>query len=77
MHIGNAINIKHNLTKMIMNPIDNVMLIKKWNCKVEVFCTINVGSPPVLGGSSFHRRVCVYIYLCNGILLVGCGISLW
>jgi hypothetical protein len=37
MHIGNVININHNLTKMIMNPIENIMLIEKWNCEVKVF----------------------------------------
>jgi hypothetical protein len=29
--------IDHNLIRMMINPIDNVMFIEKWNCYVKVF----------------------------------------
>jgi hypothetical protein len=62
LHIGNTILIDHNLVRMMRSPIDNVMLVEKWNCRVEVFLKyMTGGSPPLLGAISFHKQVCVYI----------------
>jgi hypothetical protein len=62
MHVGNTILIDHNLVRMMRSPRDNVMLVQKWNCRVEVFSKYLMGgSPPLLAAISFHKRVCVYI----------------
>jgi len=37
MHVGNTILVDHNLIRMLRSPIDNVMLVEKWNGRVYVF----------------------------------------
>jgi hypothetical protein len=62
MYVGNTILIDHNIVRTMRNPIDNVMLVEKWNCKVEIFLKYPMGgSPSLFGASSFYKRVCVYI----------------
>ncbi len=42
--------------------IDNVMLVEKWNHRVEIFSKYLMGaSPSLFRASSFHKWVCVYI----------------
>jgi len=36
MHVANTILIDHNLVRMMISPIENVMLVEKWNGKVDV-----------------------------------------
>jgi hypothetical protein len=45
MHIKKTIftNIDHNLIRIMINPIDNVMFIEKWNCYVKVFANYVMG----------------------------------
>jgi hypothetical protein len=35
-HFGNTILVDHNLIKTMQNPINNVLLVEKWNGKKEV-----------------------------------------
>jgi hypothetical protein len=62
MYIGNTILIDHNIVRTMRSPIDNVMLVKKWNHKVEIFLKyLMKGSPSLFRASSFHKKNCVYI----------------
>jgi len=36
-HVGNTILVDHNLVRMMKNLIENVMLVEKWNGRVDVF----------------------------------------
>jgi hypothetical protein len=42
-HVGNTILKDHNLVRTMKNPIENVMLIEKWNGKVDVFSKYLMG----------------------------------
>jgi hypothetical protein len=35
-HIGNTILVDHNLVRLMRSPIENVMLVEKWNGKVDI-----------------------------------------
>jgi len=62
IYIGNTILIDHNLTRMMKIPINNVMLVEKWNWTIEVFSKYLMGGIlPLFGASSFHKWVFVYI----------------
>jgi hypothetical protein len=43
MHVGNTILVYHNLMRMMRSPIENVMLVEKWNCRVEIFLKYMMG----------------------------------
>ncbi len=43
MHVGNIILVDHNHVRMMRNPIENVMLVEKWNGRVEVFLKYIMG----------------------------------
>jgi hypothetical protein len=43
MHVGNTILVDHNLIRMLRSPIDNVMLVEKWNGRVYVFLKYLMG----------------------------------
>jgi hypothetical protein len=45
-HVGNNILVDHNLVRTMKSPIENVMLVEKWNGKVDV-------SPKYLMGEVF------------------------
>jgi hypothetical protein len=41
---------------MMRSPIDNVMLLEKWNRRVEIFSKYMMGgSPSLFGAFSFHK----------------------
>ncbi len=37
MHVGNIILVDHIHVRMMKSPINNVMLVEKWNGRVDVF----------------------------------------
>jgi hypothetical protein len=43
MHVGNTILVNHNHVRMMKSPIENVMLVEKWNGKVDVFLKYIMG----------------------------------
>jgi hypothetical protein len=48
-HIGNTILVDHNLVRTMKSPIENVMLVEKWNGKVDVSPKYLMGEiPPYL-----------------------------
>ncbi len=49
-HIENTILVDHNHVKMMKGPIKNVMLVEKWNDRVDVF-------PKYLMGEILHYLV--------------------
>jgi hypothetical protein len=62
MYVGNTILLDHNIVRTMRSPIDNAMLVEKWNCKVEIFLKYLMGgSPSLFGAFSFYKRICVYI----------------
>ncbi len=36
MHVGNTILVDHNPIRMMRSPMENVMLVEKWNGRVHV-----------------------------------------
>jgi hypothetical protein len=42
-HVGNTILVDHNHVRVMKSPIENVMLVEKWNRKVEVSSTYVMG----------------------------------
>jgi hypothetical protein len=56
MYIGNTILVDHNIVKTMGSLIDNVMLVEKWNHRVEIFSKYLMGaSPSLFRASSFHK----------------------
>jgi hypothetical protein len=43
MHVGNTILVYHNLMKTMRSPIKNVMLVEKWNRRVNFFLKYLMG----------------------------------
>jgi hypothetical protein len=43
MHVGNTILIDHNHVRMMKSPIENVMLVEKWNGRVNIFSKYLMG----------------------------------
>ncbi len=43
VHVGNTILVDHNHVRMMRNPIENVMLVEKWNGRVDVFLKYIMG----------------------------------
>jgi hypothetical protein len=43
MHVGNTILVDHTHVRMMRGPIGNVMLVEKWNGRVDVFLKYLMG----------------------------------
>jgi len=61
-HFGNTIFMDHNHVRTMWNPINNVLLVVKWNNRVEVSLNyfIMVVLPYLEALHSFRELVCIF-----------------
>jgi hypothetical protein len=74
-HIGNTILVDHNPIRTMKTPIENVVLVEKWNHRVKIFSKYPMGEVlPYL--ETLHSTSKSMFTLCSVNLLVRCNISL-
>jgi hypothetical protein len=59
-HVGNTILVDHNLVRMMKNTIKNVMLVEKWNGRVDVSLKYLMGE--VLHYLEAFHSTCDYVF---------------
>jgi hypothetical protein len=64
MHVGNTILVHHNHVRMLRSPINIVILVEKWNGRVDVFLKYLMGEV-LTYLEAFIPQVTPCLHLCS------------